>query len=235
MPRIRKEHNVRRDELLDLAWELFTEVGYEEASVQEIVDRANIAKGTFYHYFKSKEELLEAVLNRTVEHNLPTLEALVSNSALNAIDKLNRLLAVAAQWRIRNAHLVRNVLARMFSSENLRLRHGMYSKNQEMAAPLLAAILEQGQHEGVFDTDDPEGSAEMMLQLGFQMGELNAAELLAGRTPETTIERMVLRYTRYCRGLERLAGAPRDSIQLPGKRIIEEIVRAGSGYRRPES
>ncbi len=226
LTRIRKEHDVRRDELLEIAWELFTETGYEEASVQQIVDRAKIAKGTFYHYFKAKDELLEAVLQRTAVRMLPALQALVGDTELPVVDRLNRLFSLAAQWRIGNARSVRQVLGRMFSPSNLRLRRGLYAKSREVAAPLLATLLEQGCREGLFDTDDPEGSAEMMLQLGYQMGELNAADLLAGGDAEATIERMARRNDRYSRGLERLAGAPKGSLQLPGKRLLEAIVRA---------
>lgn len=229
MPRIRKQHNVRREELLDIAWDLFTEIGYEQVSVQEIVDRVGIAKGTFYHYFSTKEELLVAVLERVASQNLPALQALEADETLTAVEKLNRLITLAAKWRIRNAQFIRNVLERMFSSENLRLRQGLYLKNQELAAPVLARILARGDDEGVFETDDPAGTAEMMLQLGFQMGELNVAELLAGGDPEATIERMNTRYDRYCRGLERLAGAAENTIQLPGKQMFEAVVRAVKG------
>ena len=53
--RIVKEHEERKNEILDTAEILFEEKGYDKCSVNDILNRIGIAKGTFYHYFKSKE------------------------------------------------------------------------------------------------------------------------------------------------------------------------------------
>ena len=47
-----------RIKILNAAWKLFEEKGYEETTVDEIIEATNTSKGTFYHYFKSKEDLL---------------------------------------------------------------------------------------------------------------------------------------------------------------------------------
>ena len=57
--RISKDYDVRKNEILDMAQKLFFEMGYEQTSVSNIIDAVGVAKGTFYYYFKSKEELLE--------------------------------------------------------------------------------------------------------------------------------------------------------------------------------
>lgn len=62
--RIVKEHEERKNEILDTAEILFEEKGYDKCSVNDILNRIGIAKGTFYHYFKSKEELLDALIER---------------------------------------------------------------------------------------------------------------------------------------------------------------------------
>lgn len=56
----------RKQELLQIAYRLFLTKGYEETSVDEIIEEAKIAKGTFYYHFKSKEELLEALINKMI-------------------------------------------------------------------------------------------------------------------------------------------------------------------------
>ncbi|NJE13628.1 TetR/AcrR family transcriptional regulator [Thermococcus sp. LS2] len=50
-----------REKILKAARELFAEKGYDKTTVDEIVERAGVAKGTFYNYFKSKEELIKIV------------------------------------------------------------------------------------------------------------------------------------------------------------------------------
>ena len=65
--RISKEHDVRRNEILDKAAGLFEERGYNNTTVNDILREVNIAKGTFYYYFKSKEEVLDAIIDRYLE------------------------------------------------------------------------------------------------------------------------------------------------------------------------
>ena len=60
--RNKKAH--KYDRILDAAYQLFAEQGYDEVSIQEIVTRAGVAKGTFYLYFRDKEELKDRVIAR---------------------------------------------------------------------------------------------------------------------------------------------------------------------------
>ncbi|MDF2532153.1 MAG: TetR family transcriptional regulator [Clostridia bacterium] len=62
--RITKEYDERRNEILDTAEKLFHAKGYEKCTVNDILKEISIAKGTFYHYFRSKEEVLDAIVSR---------------------------------------------------------------------------------------------------------------------------------------------------------------------------
>ena len=64
MVRISKDYDVRKQEFLDAAQKLFYEQGYDQTSVNTIIDAVGVSKGTFYHYFKSKEDLLDALAER---------------------------------------------------------------------------------------------------------------------------------------------------------------------------
>src|SRR5215468_5283073 len=64
MPRTVKAPAVRRTEILDAAQYLITTKGYEQMTIQDILDRLQISKGAFYHYFDSKQALLEAIIER---------------------------------------------------------------------------------------------------------------------------------------------------------------------------
>ena len=64
MSRIAKEHQQRKNEILDTAQRLFYSQGYENTSVANVIDAIGIAKGTFYHYFKSKAELPGQIVDR---------------------------------------------------------------------------------------------------------------------------------------------------------------------------
>ena len=62
--RISKKHDIRLNEILDISENLFATKGYEKTTVNDILDGVGIGKGTFYHYFKSKAEVMDAVIMR---------------------------------------------------------------------------------------------------------------------------------------------------------------------------
>jgi protoporphyrinogen oxidase/AcrR family transcriptional regulator len=65
-PFMRASTRKKRDTVLETALQMFVERGFEQVSVDDIIARANISKGTFYHYFKSKEDILEEVGGRQI-------------------------------------------------------------------------------------------------------------------------------------------------------------------------
>jgi len=78
--------NKRRERIIDAAWKLFREKGFAETTINDILKEAQISKGTFYYYFRSKDDLLDTlseILDREYErldHNEP--------EGMNCFDKL---------------------------------------------------------------------------------------------------------------------------------------------------
>ena len=68
MPRSKKQFSIMREKsrkrLMDNALELFAVDGFENTSISDIANKAGVAKGTLYHYFQSKEDLLQAIFGR---------------------------------------------------------------------------------------------------------------------------------------------------------------------------
>ena len=62
-----RERLVRREQILEAAYQLFHETGFSAATMDQIAERAELAKGTLYLYFKSKEEVYYALLDRGLE------------------------------------------------------------------------------------------------------------------------------------------------------------------------
>ena len=60
----------RKQELLNIAYQMFIQKGYEETSIDEIIAEAHIAKGTYYYYFPSKEDTLEAVIDIMINNEV---------------------------------------------------------------------------------------------------------------------------------------------------------------------
>ena len=67
-----KEAN--RQAILDAARTVFARIGYEAANIRDIIRETDLASGTFYNYFKSKEEVFEALANDSVKRFRPMLQ-----------------------------------------------------------------------------------------------------------------------------------------------------------------
>ena len=90
MPRISKEPSVRINEFLDAAESLFYSRGYEETAVSDIVNKVEVAQGTFYNYFSSKEAVLETIVSRHISKIYREIED-IANSDRIAPNKLELL------------------------------------------------------------------------------------------------------------------------------------------------
>ena len=92
MSRIRKNHDERLTEILDAAEKLFATKSYDLTTVNDILEVVGIGKGTFYHYFKSKEEVMEAVLDRLTALIVEKIVIVADDSTLSAHDKMKQML-----------------------------------------------------------------------------------------------------------------------------------------------
>ena len=69
MERKKGKQNQKRKKILDKAWELFRKNGYEETKVEDITRELGVSKGSFYTYFKTKDEVLYEILERIKKEN----------------------------------------------------------------------------------------------------------------------------------------------------------------------
>jgi len=75
--RIIKEYEERRKEILETAERLFLTKGYTKTTVNDILKEIGIAKGTFYHYFKSKEEVMDEIIMRIIKEDVAKAKVIV--------------------------------------------------------------------------------------------------------------------------------------------------------------
>ena len=75
--RIVKEYEERRKEILETAERLFLTKGYTKTTVNDILKEIGIAKGTFYHYFKSKEEVMDEIIMRIIKEDVTKAKRIV--------------------------------------------------------------------------------------------------------------------------------------------------------------
>jgi len=190
MARVVKEHDVRRNELLDVAQELFCTNGYEQTPISAIIDRAGVAKGTFYHYFPSKTALVAALAARVSASIIESIERSIAVPDMTAIERFNTACRVSARWKADNLAIISVLLAAMYHEDNLVLRHHVTARIFDDLVPLLARIIAQGLDEKTFDTPDPTLAAETVVTLTVGLRERLARPLVesfrAGRAASGT-------------------------------------------------
>jgi AcrR family transcriptional regulator len=222
--RVVKKPAQRRGELLDCAQTLFLAHGYDDTTVNDVIARAAVSKGAFYHYFTSKEALLEAIAARFATRSVEQLGDILEDPALDALTRLNAFLARSRQLRREAAPLIRPLFAAIFRPENIVLYHRISAASMALMTPLLARIIAQGVAEGIFRTPDPVGTAEMVLQLGAAAYGVIARALAATSAHEIEEAADTLENLLKLHGvaIDRILCLPEGSVRL----VDEGFVRA---------
>jgi len=215
-------HAVRRETFVDIAQRLIQTKGYEQMSVQDVLDEAGASRGAFYHYFDSKAALLEAVVERMVEAAIATLVPLVTDPGVPALQKLQGVFSGIAEWKSERTELVAALLRVWLSDENAIVREKFRRGLVVRLAPLLAAIVRQGADEHVFTSSSPDELARVLVAL-MQGANETAIELYVarqtGRVTFAAVERM---FACYVEAFERLLGLLPGSLEIVDQAVVRE-------------
>jgi AcrR family transcriptional regulator len=149
--RITKDYDERRKEILDTAEKLFYLKGYDACSVNDILKEVGIAKGTFYHYFTSKEEVLDNIVERYKEIIISRTNAILSLDTMSPQEKLMRAFMA---MRIANP-IEDEVLDDLHKIENILLHQKILNQIVMAMAPVLVKIIEEGEEKGVWSCRYP--------------------------------------------------------------------------------
>jgi AcrR family transcriptional regulator len=222
MARIVKEEDyaARRNEILDVARQLVYTKGYEQMSIQDILNVLKISKGAFYHYFDSKPALLEALIDRIGEQAQAQVLPILDDPSLTAMEKLKRYFSTAIQWKAAQKDFMLALLRVWYSDDNAIIRQKVFSKMIKWVAPAFTRVIRQGIEEGALSTNFPEQATEISLHLitalGDKFGEVilghgNDGPMLSADEKFRIMGEAIAAYTV---ALERVLGAKAGSIEL---------------------
>ena len=189
----------RASGIIASAARLFREKGVRSVSIDEIVRGAGIAKGTFYLYFKTKDDLLERLADAVVRQMVAAATE-AGRSEGRPIDRF--VAAILAMQQVDRGE--KYLVDALNHPENSVLHDLANTALVRSAAPVLAAMVEQGRSEGDFDVEDAQATVEFLLA-----GQ--AALLGGGRFNWSPAEHATrLRATLIV--IERALGAPRGAL-----------------------
>src|SRR5579875_729678 len=156
---------VRREAFVDAAQRLIQCRGYEAMSIQEVLDAVGASRGAFYHYFDSKQALLEAVIDRITDQAIASLEPIVGDSTLPALRALERIFTGIAGWKAQRKDLMLAIIAVWRSDSNAIVREKLRHTAVHRLVSLLAPIIQRGVAEGLFSVHEPTETAAVLVYL----------------------------------------------------------------------
>lgn len=156
-------NNKKRDIILNAMQELMNNTNAQAISVSDIAKQAGIGKGSIYYYFKSKEDILEAVIERSYSNAIEKAKELVESSDLDALTKME---VIFRTCRESSLELLRQESNNYFELQQSALMHQQYIRIMvKNLKPILADIIRQGNDEGTMSCQSPEEASEIVLIL----------------------------------------------------------------------
>lgn len=157
--RIVKAHDERKNEIIDTAQNLFMTKGYSACSVAEIIDAIGIAKGTFYHYFKSKEEVLDAIVDKGTDMIVNRIYKVLHDDKLDYIEKIvDSLFSMQIEDSMGG-----DILDELHKAENSLMHQKSIYMIVNRVSPLLEELIIQGNKDGVFKCKHPRQYLKIIL------------------------------------------------------------------------
>ena len=162
MPRSRANHDERKQTLIKISFELFMKNGYEGTSIQDIMNAAQISKGAMYHYFTSKEDILDAVLNYIIDLDEERVEFILNDTSLSALEKITAASSfdipqTPEEIQRANEYIVK----RPASIFDYRARE----LSMKRSIPSIVSLIEKGIESGEFRTEYPEEVAVVIFTM----------------------------------------------------------------------
>ena len=223
MVRTTKEPTVRRNEILDAAQRLLYRKGYEQMTIQDILDDTHISRGAFYHYFDSKQALLEGLIERTGEEGMQVIRPILTDPKLNALQKLQIYFDSAMRWKTTQKAMLIPILRVWYSDDNALLRQKELVASKKIMFPLLTDVLRQGITEGLLATPHPEQMTEVLVSLILGLSDALGELIMAGQAGSVDLVRVEATVEAYTYSIERALGAAPSSLKLIDTETMKQL------------
>jgi AcrR family transcriptional regulator len=217
-----EEYEMRRNEILDAAQRLVYTTGYQQLSIQDILGELHISKGAFYHYFASKQILLEALIERMAKQVIQILLPIVRDETLPATEKLHHLFDTASRWKTDRKDVLLTLVNEWYADENAVLRLKAQAAVLPLIAPLLTDIVSQGVREGTFHTAYSDQISGIIFSLLQSFGDTLVSYVVEPEASPEILKRLEALSASHQDAMERILGAAPGSLPLFDTAILRE-------------
>ncbi len=198
--RVVKEAEERRNEILDAADELFGAKGFDGTSTNDILKKVGIARGTLYYHFKSKEIIMDALIER---YNVRLLGAAQEIAADHSIPVVERIIRVVMAMNISGGSS-KEIMEHIHKPQNALMHQKIQRVIINGVTPILTGIIREGTQQGLFSTPFPYECMEMIV--------IYANTVFDDDMVKMTNEERALRIQAFVFNAERLLGAETGSL-----------------------
>ncbi|MEK4424925.1 TetR/AcrR family transcriptional regulator [Solibacillus sp. FSL K6-1523] len=157
MKRISKEPDIRRQELMDIGFELYMKKGMRGFSIKDVVNRADVATGLFYYYFKSKEEFVDEILNNFILKTMEEIGQILTSNERSIMRKMNDALEVF--WIFAEKLVAYKDVSSFRTEQHFQLEQKVFLQIQ----PQIQEVIDEGVRMGIFQTDNSILASEFIL------------------------------------------------------------------------
>jgi len=228
MPRVIKHPEIRRAEILNAAFKLFLERGYDNTSVNDVIAHAGLSKGMVYHHFDSKESLLTALFERITDRTYQVLAPVIEAQGIDARTRLQGVLDRGAEIRMQTVEFTRSLFVSLLRPESKLLYDRISEAWIERMRPILASIIADGVRSGDFKTADPEGVGDLILLMGaatkYILDQGMAAKTARERDAAAALLRKRLKF--HAGALSRILGLPDNAFSIGPPDFAAAFMRA---------
>ena len=152
----------KKEQILDMSFSLFLEKGYDNTSISDILSKLDIARGTLYYHFESKEAIMDAIIERSAKKIVEEAKAIVLQKGLSVHEKIFLLFSAASMKHLSGGDLMIDYLNQ---PQNALFHEKSNRSFIQKIAPILGDIIQEGVKEGIFDNAFPYESAELILSM----------------------------------------------------------------------
>lgn len=157
--RVVKDATERRNEILDVAERLFCTRGYDQTSTNDILAEIGIARGTLYYHFTSKEDILDAMIDRILDEIVRRTTRIALDTSVPVLERLTQSV-LAANVDTKTGDMI---LEQMHKPQNALMHAKMQERLLKQLIPMFTKLIEDGISQGLMQSDDPENTIEMLL------------------------------------------------------------------------
>lgn len=172
MARISKNPEERRLEIIRAAEKLFNKNGFNNTTISDIVKSIGVAQGTFYYYFKSKDDVFNSIVDEFLDKFMTELSVIAEDEKLDTGEKIELVLEKIIKLLENNE----GVIFYLHTKENIEIHERIEKKFIEYSTPLVVNIVKQGMEENLFDLEYPEEVVEFLMTGSHYLGDVNIYE-----------------------------------------------------------